>query len=229
VAVYGAQITLDLPETFGKAHRRVNICCLKFFEALDACFVESDARPTPLVGGAGVTCYEVSRISDAQMHKGQHELWVEWRGYDQSHNCWVNCDVLMVDVPALVVAFDTQPSIFQAPASAPKRATTGYKSVVHSEHSEKQMVETERPRLLGIVNCAAMTAARHGRENLNGDAALSSEQGEGAPDSSGGAMPRSRGTWRLLRPQEPRLTGVFEDADAEEHGHGGVVGRGRRA
>jgi len=61
--------------------------------------------------------------------------------------------------------------------------------------------DRERPRLLGIVNGAAMTAARHGRENLNGDAALSSEQGEGAPDSAGGAMRQSRGTWRLLRPQ----------------------------
>ena len=33
--VQGAQVTLDLPETFGKAHRRVNICRLKFFEARD--------------------------------------------------------------------------------------------------------------------------------------------------------------------------------------------------
>jgi len=32
----GAQKTLDLPATFGKAHRRVNIRCLKFFEAQDA-------------------------------------------------------------------------------------------------------------------------------------------------------------------------------------------------
>jgi len=164
VAVYGAQITLDLPETFGKAHRRVNICCLKFFEALDACFVESDARPTPLVGGAGVTCYEVSRISDAQTHKGQHELWVEWRGYDQSHNCWVNCDVLMVDVPALVVAFDTQPSIFQAPASAPKRATTGYKSVVPVASPVRRV--STRARFFFKVFCrhtasAPITAGMH--------------------------------------------------------------------
>jgi uncharacterized protein (DUF2249 family) len=33
VAVQGAHVTLDLPETFGKAHWRVNIHRLEFFEA----------------------------------------------------------------------------------------------------------------------------------------------------------------------------------------------------
>jgi len=35
----GAQVTLDLPATFGKAHWRVNI---KFFEARDAQFGTAD-------------------------------------------------------------------------------------------------------------------------------------------------------------------------------------------
>ena len=34
----GAQVTLDLPATFGKAHQQLNICRLKFFEARDAQF-----------------------------------------------------------------------------------------------------------------------------------------------------------------------------------------------
>jgi len=55
--------------------------------------------------------------------------------------------------------------------------------------------------LLGIVNGAAKTASHRGRKNLKGDAALSSEQGESAPDSPGGAMRRSQGMWRLLRPR----------------------------
>jgi len=36
VAVQGAQVKLDLPETFGKAHWRVNNCHLKFFDIWDA-------------------------------------------------------------------------------------------------------------------------------------------------------------------------------------------------
>ena len=32
VVVQGAQVMLGLPETFGKTHQRVNICCLRFFE-----------------------------------------------------------------------------------------------------------------------------------------------------------------------------------------------------
>jgi len=73
-SVQGVQVTLDLPETFGKAHRQVNIRRLKFFEARDECFGAADERPTPLQGNAGVTRYEVNRISNARVHKGQKEL-----------------------------------------------------------------------------------------------------------------------------------------------------------
>jgi len=75
-----------------------------------------------------MTRYEVRRISNARIHKGQAELWVEWKGYDQSQNCWVHLDILMADVPELVKAFDARPSTFKARASAPKRATKGYKT-----------------------------------------------------------------------------------------------------
>ena len=107
-SVQGAQVTLDLPETLGKAHRRVNICRLKFFEARDECFGAADERPTPLQGHAGVTRYEVNRISNARVHEGPKELWVEWKGYDQPHNCWVHRDVLVAEVPAFVRAFGTR-------------------------------------------------------------------------------------------------------------------------
>jgi len=100
------QVTLDLPEIFGKAHRRVNIRRLKFFEARDECFGAADERSTPLQGHAGVTQYEVNRISNAQVHKAQQELWVEWNDYDQSHNCWVRRDVLTAHVLVLVRTFD---------------------------------------------------------------------------------------------------------------------------
>ena len=82
----GAVVTLDLPETFGKAHRKVNIRKLKFYEERDSCFGPADARPEPLIANGGVARYEVRWISNARTHKGQLELWVEWKGYDQSHN-----------------------------------------------------------------------------------------------------------------------------------------------
>jgi hypothetical protein len=47
----GAQVTLDLPATFGKACWRVNIRRLKFFEARDAQFgtqaADQPSRPLP--------------------------------------------------------------------------------------------------------------------------------------------------------------------------------------
>jgi len=70
----------------------------------------------------------VCRISNARIHKGQAELWVEWKGYNQSQFFWVHWDILMSDVPELVKAFDARPSTFKARASTPKRATKGYKT-----------------------------------------------------------------------------------------------------
>jgi len=66
MAVQGTQFNLDLPETFGKT-QRVNIHCLKIFEPQDE---ESGVWHMRLVGGSGVTCYEVSQICNARLHKG---------------------------------------------------------------------------------------------------------------------------------------------------------------
>ena len=112
--------------------KNVNMRRLKFFVARDVCFEDADTPPEPVITGNGSVHYVVCRISNARTHKGQQELWVEWKGYDQSQNCWVHRDVLMTDVPALVKAFDdrNRPWSFQARASAPKRATKGYKASV---------------------------------------------------------------------------------------------------
>jgi len=66
----GAQETLDLPATFGKAYRRVNIRRLKFFEALDAQFGTADQLPRPLPGVDGSDMYEVSRICASLILEG---------------------------------------------------------------------------------------------------------------------------------------------------------------
>jgi len=49
----GAAVTLDLPETFGKAHRKVNIRRLKFYEERDSCFGPADVRTEPLIANGG--------------------------------------------------------------------------------------------------------------------------------------------------------------------------------
>ena len=80
-------MTWELTATFCKAHQRVNIHRLKFFEARDAQFGIVDQQPHPLPGVEGSDMYEVSRICASRILKGRHELYVEWKGYDQSHNC----------------------------------------------------------------------------------------------------------------------------------------------
>jgi len=50
----GAAVTLDLPETFGKAHRKVNIGRLKFYEERDSCFGPADVFQEPLIANGGV-------------------------------------------------------------------------------------------------------------------------------------------------------------------------------
>jgi hypothetical protein len=57
---------------------------------------------------------------------------VRWAGYDESHNQWVRRSVLEEDVPALVLAYDVNPSIFVSRPSAPKRATKGPPDLVNS-------------------------------------------------------------------------------------------------
>ena len=52
-------------------------------------------------------------------------MMVQWVGYDESHNQWVRRSVLEEDVPALVLAYDADPSVFVSRKSAPKRATRG--------------------------------------------------------------------------------------------------------
>ena len=46
----GAAVTLDL----GKAHRKVNIRRLKFYEERDSCFRPADVRSEPLIANGGV-------------------------------------------------------------------------------------------------------------------------------------------------------------------------------
>jgi len=127
--VRGAQAILDLPPSFGKTHNRINMARLKFFEARDAELGESDTVPEPLLGHDGVMHYEIKRICNARTHKKVRELWVEWQGYDQSQNGWVSRESLMQDVPALVWAFEQNPSNFTPRASAPKRASVVPRSV----------------------------------------------------------------------------------------------------
>jgi len=122
--VKGAQATLDLPSTFGKAHRQINIARLKFFEPRDSKLGDANLRPQPIWGHDGVPHYEISRICNARCHKGVDELWVEWKGYNQSQNGWVARSSLVSDVPHLVHAFEVNPSVFITRKSAPKRAST---------------------------------------------------------------------------------------------------------
>ena len=119
--VKGAQATLDLPSTFGKAHRQINIARLKFFEPRDSKLGDANLRPQPIWGHDGVPHYEISRICNARCHKG----WVEWKGYDQSQNGWVaRSSLFQWDVPHLVHAFEANPSVFITRKSAPKCAST---------------------------------------------------------------------------------------------------------
>jgi len=126
---FGPFKVLDLPPSFGKTHNRINMSRLKFFEARDAELGEADTAPEPLVGHDGVMHSAIKRICNARTHQKVRKLWVEWQGYNQSQNGWVSRESLMQDVPALVWAFEQNPSNFKPRASAPKRASVVPRSV----------------------------------------------------------------------------------------------------
>jgi len=123
----GDLVWMDSKHT--KTHNSINMSRLKFFEARDAELGESDTAPEPLLGHDGVMHYELKRICNACTHKKVCDLWMEWQGYDQLQNGWVSRESLMQDVPALVWAFERNPSYFTPRASAPKRASVVSSSV----------------------------------------------------------------------------------------------------
>ena len=121
----GAAVRLDLPESVGKMSDVANVRRLKFYEERDAEFGAQDPPVTPLIDPMGVERYEIDRILGDRVLHGRPEYCVAWKGYDQSHDTWVHRDVLREDVPALLRAYDANPTSFQARKSAPKRATKG--------------------------------------------------------------------------------------------------------
>ncbi len=122
----GAAVRLDLPAELGRISRVVNLRRLKFFEARDeALCTPGDAAVEPLLGRDGAVRYEVERIVMHRVHRGVSEMFVHWRGFDASRGCWVRRDSLVQDVPALVAAYDADPSVLVARRSAPARAAGG--------------------------------------------------------------------------------------------------------
>ena len=116
---------LNLPDSLGKTSDIISLHRLKFYEQRDACFGEEDGPVMPLLDPLGVYRYEISRILLFRIHKRRPEYLVEWTGFDASYNEWVHRDVLVQDVPSLLLAYDSSPSPMVARPSAPKRATKG--------------------------------------------------------------------------------------------------------
>ena len=129
LAARGPVVQLDLPATLGKMSSWVNVRRLKFFEERDADLAgPDDGLVEPLispVAGSHDPRYEVDKILWHRTFKNRREMLVRWKGYDESHNQWVRRSVLEEDVPALILAYDADPSVFVSRKSAPKRATRG--------------------------------------------------------------------------------------------------------
>ena len=92
---------------------KIDVSCLKIFEPRDIELGEPNVRPEPSWGHDGVPHYEIDLICNARCHTGVDELWVEWKGYDQSQNGWAQPASLLVDIPALVQALEASQSTFK--------------------------------------------------------------------------------------------------------------------
>jgi len=68
---------------------QINVQRLKIFEPRDVELGKLNVRPESLWGHDGVPHNKIARICNTRCHKGIDELWVEWKGYDQSQTCWV--------------------------------------------------------------------------------------------------------------------------------------------
>jgi hypothetical protein len=135
-AARGPVVQLDLPVTLGKMSPWVNVRHLKFLEESDADLTgPDDGLVFPLISPVPDDHdprYEVYKILWHRTFKGRCEMLVRWAGYDESHNQWVRRSVLEEDVPALVLVYDVNPSIFVSRKSVPKRAAKGPPDLVQS-------------------------------------------------------------------------------------------------
>ena len=85
----GAAVKLHLPETSGKAHRKVNIRRLNFYEERDSFFGPADMRPEPLMqmGGLPNTQYvgylmlEITRVIQNYGWSGSYMISLTIVGY----------------------------------------------------------------------------------------------------------------------------------------------------
>jgi hypothetical protein len=103
--VKGAACTLDLPETLGKTSDKVNVRRLKFFEERDADFGDCQGPVQPTLDPLGVRRYEIKRIVAHRVFHRRPEYWVQWEGYDAAWDMWVHRDVLVEDVPDMLVTY----------------------------------------------------------------------------------------------------------------------------
>ncbi len=101
---------LNLPDSLGKTSDIISLHRLEFYEQRDACFGEEDDPVIPLLDPLGVYHYEISRILLFRIHKSRPEYLVEWTGFDASYNEWVHRDVLVQDVPSVLLVYDSSPS-----------------------------------------------------------------------------------------------------------------------
>ena len=124
--VKGAACTLDLPETLGKTSDKVNVRRLKFFEERDADFGDCQGPVQPTLDPLGVRRYEIKRIVAHRVFHRRPEYWVQWEGYDAAWDMWVHRDVLVEDVPDMLVAYHRLGGLPMQPRrGAPKRASVG--------------------------------------------------------------------------------------------------------
>ncbi len=103
--VKGAPCTLDFPETLGKTSDKVNVRRLKFFEEWDEDFGDYQGSVQPTLDLLGVCRYEIKRIVTYRVFHRRSEYWVQWEGYDTVWDMWVHRDVLVDDVPDMLVTY----------------------------------------------------------------------------------------------------------------------------
>ena len=99
---------------------------MKFFEDRDAACGDYQgpvqSTPDPL----GVCRYEIKRIVAHRVFHRCPEYWVQWEGYDSVWDMWVHRDVLVDDVPHMVVEYHKLGGLsMQSRCGTPKRASVG--------------------------------------------------------------------------------------------------------
>jgi hypothetical protein len=100
--------TLDLPTYLSHIHNTFHVQLLTPYHQDTRWHRFDETTPDPIIDShTGQPYYEIEKIIDVKKFRKSFKFFVKWKGYDESHNSWVNFNEF-INAPDILNDFHTQ-------------------------------------------------------------------------------------------------------------------------